>query len=172
MPVFGQTVLSVDEAEPREVELQNEKGEGAGVFVLLRQLPKSTAERLSRPLQIRARRLNEKSTDAELNRLEEDTKRFKRESVSMTLADTRGMKWRFSGASAVNKYGAILGGGVVDKEPVSLDGKWTDSLKDALFSDEPWILDVMVEAYVRMTAISAQQEREDEEGKGEISVTG
>lgn len=171
MPVFGQTVLSVDEAPPREVELNNEKGEGSGVFVLLRQLPKSTAEKLSRPLQIRARRLNEKSTDAELNRLEEDTKRFKRESVSLTLADTRGMKWKFAGASAVKRYSAILGG-VVDGDPVSLDGKWTEQLKDAIFADEPWLLDVVVDAYVRMTAISAQQEREAEEGKGETSAAG
>lgn len=172
MPVFGQTVLSVDEAPPREVELNNEKGDGSGVFVLLRQLPKSTAEKLSRPLQIRARRLNEKSTDAEFNRLEEDTKRFKRESVSMTLADTRGMKWRFTGASAVKRYSAILGGGVVDGEPVSLDGKWSEQLKDAIFADEPWLLDVVVDAYVRMTAISAQQEREAEEGKDETSAAG
>ena len=171
MPVFGQTVLSVDEAPPREVELNNEKGEGSGVFVLLRQLPRSTAERLSRPLQIRARRLSEKSTDAEFNRLEEDTKRFKRESVSMTLADTRGMKWKSAGAWAVKRYSAILGG-VVDGEPVPLDGKWTEQLKDAIFADEPWLLDVVVDAYVRMTAISAQQEREAEEGKDETSAAG
>lgn len=158
MAVLGRTVTSLEDSPAREIALHNSDGEPIkGVSVFLRLLPRPMSEKLIRPAMRKARGKDEDAA-------EEAISRWMREHTAKALVNTKEFGWGFDDQGAVDAYSPHFPGLKVG-DVVTFDGKWSDSLKEKFFTDNPAVVALFVDAYKRLAQIGSQDRREEDEGK-------
>jgi hypothetical protein len=163
--VLGRTVTSLEDSPAREIALHDSEGEPIkGVSVFLRLLPRPLSEKLIRPAMRKARGKDEDAA-------EEAISRWMREHMGRALVDTKGFEWGFDDQGAVDAYSVHFPGLKVG-DVTSFDGRWSESLKEKFFSDNPAVVALLVDAYKRLAQIGAADKREEEEKKEPISAPG
>ena len=165
MAVLGRTVTNLEDSPAREIALHDSEGAPIkGVSVFLRLLPRALSEKLIRPAMRKARGKDEDAA-------EEAIGRWMREHMGKALVDTKGFEWGFDDQGAVDAY-SIHFPGLIVRDVVTFDGRWSDSLKEKFFSDNPALVALLIDAYKRLAQIGAADKREEDEGKGSTSQAG
>ncbi|KKK51726.1 hypothetical protein LCGC14_3112080 [marine sediment metagenome] len=86
-----------------------------------------------------------------------------REKASYCLVETKGFELEVAGPGAADQIGRLLSEKFEPGQVVSLDGKWTDALKDAMFDG---LLDLVGWLAEKVEKLSDRDQQEDEEALG------
>lgn len=119
------------------------EAEGEKLEARVRRLPNAERERIERKHFGKVRRLTytDDGPVQELNRDKQSA--AMRERASYCLIDTRGFELQPGGEDGARRLGDLLGRKVSVGDVVSLDGQWTDALKDLIFAGmedlEAWV---------------------------------
>lgn len=142
---------------------REEKETGEKLEARVRRLPNAERERIERKHFGKVRRLTY-TDDGPVQELNRDKQAAAmRERASYCLIDTRGFEIQPGGEDGARRLSDLLGRKLEVGAVVSLDGQWTDALKDLIFAGmedfEAWVNE-------RAAEIAKRDRKQEEEAQG------
>lgn len=123
-----------------------------GVEGLIRPAPAEFNRRLRRKY---AAGISDKKTEAARM---DNSEAMVREHAMYCLLDVKGWTFKSKSADLCSRLGDVLGTAVQPEQEVSLDGKWTEKLKDLIFRFAPKFSQWVSAEAIKLEGLNAQEE--------------